>query len=218
MTRIERNYENTKDDEERQECNEDYYRSCYTIDYFEEKSNDGSKDYNKRRYVATNYGEKRRETNKDCKRNYERDYCYYKRKPERNKDHKRRISNKNDDIVTKKSADYSEESNKRNLKYYKRKIVEDRKKSRLLEPVKSEDDNDERKSLTPIRKRPILIKSLTDSCIDASDKNEDYLKLTPKQMKSKKQRVTIQCKNDEEKDEVIQRKYKRTENAKIKRK
>ena len=48
--------------------------------------------------------------------------------------------------------------------------------------------------------------------------SEDYLKLMPKQMKFKKQRVTIQCKDDEENDEVIQRKYKRIENEKIKKK
>ena len=93
-TRIERNSENKNYDEERQECNEDYNRSCDIIDYCEERSNNGSVDYNKRRYVATNYGEKRRETNKDYERNYERDYCYYERKPEQNKDNKRRISNK----------------------------------------------------------------------------------------------------------------------------
>ena len=34
-------------------------------------------------------------------------------------------------------------------------------------------------------------------------------------MKSKKQCVTIQCKENEENDEVIQRKYKCTENEKI---
>ena len=84
--------------------------------------------------------------------------------------------------------------------------------------MKSEDEGDERKSLTPIRKRPILIKSEIDNYIDAGDKSEDYLKLTPKQMKSKKQRVTIQCKDNEDNDEVIQRKYKRTKNEKIKRK
>ena len=73
-------------------------------------------------------------------------------------------------------------------------------------------EDDERKSLTSIRKRPILIKLKTDSYIDASDKSEDYLKLTPKQMKFKKQRVTIQYKDNTENDEVIQRKYKHTEN------
>ena len=36
-------------------------------------------------------------------------------------------------------------------------------------------------------------------------------------MKAKKQRVTIQCTGDEEDDEVIRRKYKRTENEKLKR-
>ena len=46
-------------DEGRQVCNEDYSRSCNTIDYYEEKSNDGSEDYNKRRYVVTKYGEKK---------------------------------------------------------------------------------------------------------------------------------------------------------------
>ena len=76
--------------------------------------------------------------------------------------------------------------------------------------MKAEDKDDERKSLTPIRKQPILIKSKTDSYIDASDKSEDYIKLTPKQMKSKKQRVTMQCKGKEENDEVIQRKHKGT--------
>ena len=57
--------------------------------------------------------------------------------------------------------------------------------------MKSEDEDGERKSLTSIRKRLILMKSKTDSCIDASDKSEEYLKLMPKQMKSKKLRVTI---------------------------
>ena len=36
------------------------------------------------------------------------------------------MSNKNEDIVTKR-AGYCEESDKRNLKYYNRKIVEDKK-------------------------------------------------------------------------------------------
>ena len=102
------------------------------------------------------------------------------------------------------------------MKYYKRKIVKDRRKSRPCEPIKSEDD--ERTSLTPIRNRSSLIKSKPDSYIEASDKSEDYLKLTPKLMKSKKQRITIQCNNDKKNDEVIQRKYKRTENEKIKKK
>ena len=52
--------------------------------------------------------------------------------------------------------------------------------------MKSEDKDDERKRLTPLRKRPILIKSKTDSSIDVSDKSEDFTKLTPMQMKSKK--------------------------------
>ena len=43
-TRIEKNYENKNYDEEKQECNEDYNRSCDTIDYYEERLNDGSKD------------------------------------------------------------------------------------------------------------------------------------------------------------------------------
>ena len=68
------------------------------------------------------------------------------------------------------------------------------------------------KSVTPMRKRPILIKSKIDSYIDPSDKSEYYLKLTPKQIKYKKQHVTIQCKGNKENKEVIQRKYKRTEN------
>ena len=84
--------------------------------------------------------------------------------------------------------------------------------------MKSEDKDDEQKSLTPIKKRPILIKLKTDNYIYASDKSEDYLKLTPKQMKSKRQREIIQCKDNEENDEVIQRKYKCTENEKIKKK
>ena len=84
--------------------------------------------------------------------------------------------------------------------------------------MQSEDKDDERKSVTPIKKRPVLIKSKTNSYIDASDKSKDYLKFTPRQMKSKKQRVTIQCKDNEENDEVIQRKYKRTENDKHKKK
>ena len=63
--------------------------------------------------------------------------------------------------------------------------------------MKFENEDAEQNSLTPIRKQPTLIKLKTDSCIDASDKSEYYLKLTPKQMKSKKQRVTIQCKDDE---------------------
>ena len=84
------------------------------------------------------------------------------------------------------------------MKYYNRKIVDDKRKSRLYEPMKFEDD--ERKRLTPIRKQPILIKSRTDSYINASDKSEDYLKLTPKQTKSKKQRVTKKCKDNEEND------------------
>ena len=40
--------------------------------------------------------------------------------------------------------------------------------------MKSEDEDDERKSLTSISKRSILIKSMTDSYIDASDKSNDY--------------------------------------------
>ena len=55
---------------------------------------------------------------------------------------------------------------RKNLKYYNRKIVEDRRKSRLFEPMKSEDD--EWKRSTPIGKRPILIKSKTDSYIDVT--------------------------------------------------
>ena len=78
--------------------------------------------------------------------------------------------------------------------------------------MKSEDIDDKSKILTQIKKRPILIKSKTDSFVDASDKSEDYSKRTPKQRKFKKQRVTIQCKDNGEKDEVMQRKYKRTEN------
>ena len=63
-----------------------------------------------------------------------------------------------------------------------------------------------------------MIKSKTESYIDASDKSEDYLNFTPKLIKSKKQRVTMQCKDDEENDKVILRKYKGTENEKIKKK
>ena len=37
-TRIERNYENKNDDEKRQECKEDYDRSCDITDNYEEKS------------------------------------------------------------------------------------------------------------------------------------------------------------------------------------
>ena len=91
-TRIERNYENKNDDEERQVCNENYSESCDTIDYYEERSNDGSVDYYKRRYVATIYGEKRRET-KIMKE----------------------ISNKNYDIVTKRADYRGEESNNRHF-------------------------------------------------------------------------------------------------------
>ena len=43
-TQTERNYENRSDNEERQECNEDYSKSCDTIDYYEERSNDGNED------------------------------------------------------------------------------------------------------------------------------------------------------------------------------
>ena len=100
-----------------------------------------------------------------------------RKKPERNEGHERKISNKNDYIVTKRN-DYSEESNKRNFKYYNRKIVEDRRKSRLFKSMKSEDDK--QKSLTPIRKRPILIKSKTDSYIDASEKKRRLFKTCAK--------------------------------------
>ena len=48
-TQIKRNNENKNDDEKRQECNENYNRSCDTIDYYEERPNDGSEDYDKRR-------------------------------------------------------------------------------------------------------------------------------------------------------------------------
>ena len=65
-----------------------------------------------------------------------------------------------------KRAEYSEESDKRNLKYYNRKIFEDRRKSRLFEPMKFEDEDNERTNLIPIRKQPILIKSKTNSYID----------------------------------------------------
>ena len=63
----------------------------------------------------TKYGEKRFETKKNIT-NYDKDYCCHKRKPKRNEDHKRRVNSKNDDIAMKR-ADYSGESNNRNLKY-----------------------------------------------------------------------------------------------------
>ena len=60
-----------------------------------------------------------------------------------------------------------------------------------------------------------MIKLKTDSYIDASEKSEDCLKLSPNQMKSKKQRVRKQRKNDEKNnDDVVQRGYKRTGNNK----